>query len=85
MWNLLARVVQMIRKGNGARGSCDAAIRAARKEIERLAQLPAQASQAVLKTYLRAWANCSEPRAASQVQGQVPGPRWPSDIRRAVT
>nr|WP_306192138.1 transposase [Streptomyces sp. MK5] len=41
----------------------DAAIRQARKDLDHLAVLPAQAAQAVLKTYLRAWVNCREGRA----------------------
>ncbi len=41
----------------------DAAIKQARKDIDFLADLPAQASQAVLKTYLRAWQNCWAGRA----------------------
>ncbi|MFE2680662.1 RNA-guided endonuclease InsQ/TnpB family protein [Streptomyces mirabilis] len=39
------------------------AIRQARKDIDWLGILPAQAAQAVLKTYHRAWANYSEGRA----------------------
>lgn len=41
----------------------DAAIRRARKDIDWLSELPAQAAQAVLKTYVRAWRNCWEGRA----------------------
>ncbi len=41
----------------------DAEICRARKEIDWLARLPAQAAQQVLKTYLRAWVNCWEGRA----------------------
>ena len=41
----------------------DAAIRQARKDIDWLAVLPAQAAQAVLKTYVQAWRNCWEGRA----------------------
>ncbi|MFI2369299.1 RNA-guided endonuclease InsQ/TnpB family protein [Streptomyces sp. NPDC018833] len=40
-----------------------AAIRQARKEIDWLAVLPAQAAQAVLKTYFQAWKNCWDGRA----------------------
>lgn len=43
--------------------SADAAIRQARKEIDFLAVLPAQAAQAVLKTYVQAWKNCWDGRA----------------------
>lgn len=41
----------------------DEAIRQARKEIPWLAAVPAQAAQAVLKTYRRAWTNFFEGRA----------------------
>ncbi|WP_017558112.1 RNA-guided endonuclease InsQ/TnpB family protein [Nocardiopsis baichengensis] len=41
----------------------DTAIRQARKDIGWLSDLPAQAAQAVLKTYFRAWVNCWEGRA----------------------
>jgi putative transposase len=41
----------------------DAAIRQARKDIDWLAVLPAQAAQQVLKQYHRAWVNCWEGRA----------------------
>jgi putative transposase len=44
-------------------GHADAAIRQAREDIDFLAVLPAQATQAVLKTYFRAWKNCWEGRA----------------------
>jgi putative transposase len=43
----------------------DDAIRQARKDISWLAKLPAQAAQHVLKTYVRAWANCWEGRASA--------------------
>ncbi|TWH65160.1 RNA-guided endonuclease InsQ/TnpB family protein [Micromonospora olivasterospora] len=42
----------------------DEAIRQARKDIPWLADLPAQAAQQVLKTYVRAWRNCWEGRAS---------------------
>ncbi len=43
----------------------DEAIRQARKDIPWLADLPAQAAQQVLKTYVRAWRNCWEGRASA--------------------
>jgi putative transposase len=43
--------------------AADEAIRQARKEIDWLAVVPAQAAQAVLKTYRRAWTNFFEGRA----------------------
>lgn len=45
----------------------DEAIRQARKEIDWLAVLPAQASQQVLKHYVRAWTNFFEGRARPPV------------------
>ncbi|WP_207931326.1 RNA-guided endonuclease TnpB family protein [Streptomyces sp. 8K308] len=41
----------------------DEAIRQARKEIPWLGVVPAQAAQAVLKTYVQAWKNCWDGRA----------------------
>lgn len=38
--------------------AADAAIRLARKEVDWLALLPAQAAQALLKAYVQAWRNC---------------------------
>jgi putative transposase len=43
----------------------DGAIRQARQDIDFLAALPAQAAQAVLKTYFQAWKNCWEGRATA--------------------
>ncbi|GAA1087238.1 hypothetical protein GCM10009642_27850 [Nocardiopsis metallicus] len=51
----------------------DAAIKQARKEIDFLAALPAQAAQQVLKQYHRAWVNCWEGRAEA--------PRFKSRVR----
>ncbi|MFF0065612.1 RNA-guided endonuclease InsQ/TnpB family protein [Streptomyces sp. NPDC005279] len=63
MWNLLHAWWQMMPKEKRTLASADAAIRQARKDIDFLASLPAQAAQAVLKTYLQAWKNCWDGRA----------------------
>ncbi|WTA44400.1 transposase [Streptomyces sp. NBC_00842] len=65
MWNLLHVWWQMMPKDKRTPANADAAIRRARKDIDFLAVLPAQAAQAVLKTYLQAWKNCWEGRAAA--------------------
>ncbi|MDG9725484.1 RNA-guided endonuclease InsQ/TnpB family protein [Streptomyces sp. DH41] len=63
MWNLLHAWWQMMPKEKRTLANADAAIRQARKDIDFLAALPAQAAQAVLKTYFRAWKNCWDGRA----------------------
>ncbi|HEY9441233.1 MAG TPA: transposase [Streptomyces sp.] len=63
LWNLLHAWWQMMPKEKRTLANADAAIRQARKDIDFLAVLPAQAAQAVLKTYVRAWKNCWEGRA----------------------
>ncbi|MEU4982535.1 transposase [Streptomyces sp. NPDC021969] len=63
MWNLLHAWWQMMPKEKRTLAHADAAIRQARQDIDFLAVLPAQAAQAVLKTYFRAWKNCWEGRA----------------------
>lgn len=63
MWNLLHAWWQMMSKGKRTLANADAAIRQARKDLDFLAILPAQAAQAVLKTYFQAWKNCWEGRA----------------------
>ncbi|TMR18370.1 transposase [Nonomuraea turkmeniaca] len=63
LWNLLHDWWTMLAKHQRSLAAADAAIRQARKEIEWLAVLPAQAAQAVLKTYYQAWKNCWEGRA----------------------
>jgi putative transposase len=63
MWNLLHAWWQMMPKDQRTLANADAAIRQARTEIDFLAALPAQAAQAVLKTYFQAWKNCWEGRA----------------------
>ncbi|MCX4823806.1 transposase [Streptomyces sp. NBC_01142] len=63
MWNLLHDWWKMLPREQRSLAAADAAIRQARKEIDWLAVLPAQAAQAVLKTYLQAWKNCWDGRA----------------------
>lgn len=65
LWNLLHAWWQMIPKEQRTLANADAAIRQARKDIDFLAVLPAQAAQAVLKTYFGAWKNCWEGRAGA--------------------
>ncbi|MCP3820983.1 transposase [Streptomyces sp. A3M-1-3] len=63
MWNLLHDWWTMIPKDRRSLAAADAAIRQARKDIDWLGVLPAQAAQAVLKTYFQAWKNCWDGRA----------------------
>ncbi|WP_405555744.1 transposase [Streptomyces canus] len=63
MWNLLHAWWRMMPMEERTLANADAAIRQARKDIDFLAVLPAQAAQAVLKTYFRAWQNCWDGRA----------------------
>jgi putative transposase len=63
MWNCLHDWWTMLPKDKRALAAADAAIRQARKEIDWLGVLPAQAAQAVLKTYFQAWRNCWDHRA----------------------
>jgi putative transposase len=62
-WNLLHDFWTMTPKCRRSLKAADEAIRQARKDIDWLAVLPAQAAQAVLKTYFQAWKNCWEGRA----------------------
>ncbi|MFD0508336.1 RNA-guided endonuclease InsQ/TnpB family protein [Streptomyces chiangmaiensis] len=63
MWNLLHEWWTMLAKDKRFLAAADDAIRQARKDVDWLAVLPAQASQAVLKTYFQAWKNCFDGRA----------------------
>ncbi|MFD0030070.1 RNA-guided endonuclease InsQ/TnpB family protein [Streptomyces sp. NPDC127172] len=63
MWNYLHDWWTMLPKDKRSLAAADAAIRQARREIDWLGVLPAQAGQAVLKTYVQAWKNCWEWRA----------------------
>ncbi|MCA2221865.1 hypothetical protein [Nonomuraea aurantiaca] len=61
MWNLLHEFTTFRQGRLASLTECDAAIRQARHEIAWMGQLPAQAAQAVLKTYRQAWANFFNP------------------------
>jgi putative transposase len=63
MWNCLHAWWLMMPKDKRTLANADAAIRQARKDLDFLGKLPAQAAQAVLKTYFRAWVTCWEGRA----------------------
>ncbi|MFI6855520.1 RNA-guided endonuclease InsQ/TnpB family protein [Streptomyces sp. NPDC050416] len=63
MWNLLHAWWQMMPKDKRTLAQADDAVRQARKDLDFLAVLPAQAAQAVLKTYVQAWKNCWQGRA----------------------
>ncbi|MFJ9711053.1 RNA-guided endonuclease InsQ/TnpB family protein [Streptomyces sp. NPDC101234] len=62
-WNLLHDFWTMTPKCRRFLKAADEAIRQARKEIDWFGVLPAQAAQAVLKTYHQAWKSCWEGRA----------------------
>ncbi len=61
LWNLLHEFCTFRQGRLATVKDCDAAIRAARREIDWMGRLPAQAAQAVLKTYRQAWANYFNP------------------------
>ncbi|MET8955200.1 transposase [Streptomyces sp. NPDC004533] len=63
MWNCLHSWWQMMPKAKRGLAAADEAIRQARQDLDYLAELPAQAAQAVLKTYFQSWKNCWEGRA----------------------
>ncbi|MFK4267401.1 RNA-guided endonuclease InsQ/TnpB family protein [Streptomyces milbemycinicus] len=65
MWNLVHDWWTMLPKGRRNLAAADAAIRQGRKDLPWLGVLPAQAAQAVLKTYFQAWRNCWDGRAAA--------------------
>ncbi|MFE1903348.1 RNA-guided endonuclease InsQ/TnpB family protein [Streptomyces gardneri] len=62
LWNLLHAWWRMMPKDKRSLANADAAIRQAREGVDFLAVLPAQAAQAVLRTYFQAWKNCWEGR-----------------------
>ncbi|GAA4195569.1 transposase [Microbispora amethystogenes] len=61
LWNLLHEYCTFRQGRLATVKDCDTAIRQARREIDWMGQLPAQAAQAVLKTYWQAWANFFDP------------------------
>ncbi len=58
MWNQIHDLWQMTPKCRRSLSRMDQTLRQARKEIDWYGVLPAQAAQAVLRTYLQAWKNC---------------------------
>ncbi len=85
MWNCLHSWWQMMPKDKRTLAGADAAIRQARKDLDYLAVLPAQAAQAVLKMYHRAWVNCWEKRADEPSHRVAFARRCPWTFRRAGT
>lgn len=65
LWNVLHDWLQMLPRDKRTLDAADAAIRQARREIDWMGGLPAQAAQAVLKTYFQAWKNCWEGRTSA--------------------
>ncbi|MCT9075144.1 RNA-guided endonuclease InsQ/TnpB family protein [Streptomyces fulvoviolaceus] len=63
MWNQLHDLWTMTPKCQRSLSRMDETLRQARKEIDWYVVLPAQAAQAVLKTYVQAWKNCWAGRA----------------------
>ena len=63
MWNQLHDLWLMTPKCQRSLARLDQTLRQARRDVDWYAALPAQAAQAVLKTYLQAWRNCWEGRA----------------------
>ncbi|NEC88351.1 RNA-guided endonuclease TnpB family protein [Streptomyces sp. SID12501] len=63
MWNQIHDLWQMTPKCRRSLSRMDQTLRQARKEIDWYGVLPAQAAQAVLRTYLQAWKNCWDGRA----------------------
>ncbi|TMR93244.1 transposase [Nonomuraea basaltis] len=61
LWNLLHEYFTFRQGRFATLKDCDQAIRQARQDIDWMGQLPAQAAQAVLKTYRQAWANFFNP------------------------
>ncbi|MFJ8637105.1 RNA-guided endonuclease InsQ/TnpB family protein [Streptomyces sp. NPDC093568] len=77
LWNLLHDWWTMLPKDKRSLATADTAIRRARGEIDWLAVLPAQAAQAVLKTYFLAWKNCWD--------GRADAPNFKARIRRVMS
>ncbi|MDF2272667.1 transposase [Streptomyces coacervatus] len=63
MWNQLHDLWTMTPRCQQSLARMDQALRQARKEIDWYSILPAQAAQAVLKTYVQSWKNCWDGRA----------------------
>ncbi|MFE3221727.1 RNA-guided endonuclease InsQ/TnpB family protein [Streptomyces antimycoticus] len=72
LWNLVHDWWTMLPRERRSLAAADAAIRQGRKDLPWLGVLPAQAAQAVLKTYVQAWQNCWDGRAcAPNFKGRV--------------
>ncbi|MBA2808669.1 transposase [Streptomyces sp. KM273126] len=67
LWNLLHELFTVSGARRPPLAYLDGEIRWARANVDWLAVLPAQAAQAVLKAYHRAWVNCWEGRAEAPV------------------
>ncbi|MFF0478589.1 RNA-guided endonuclease InsQ/TnpB family protein [Streptomyces sp. NPDC004284] len=78
MWNLVHDWWTMLPEERRNLAAADTAIRQGRRDLPWLGVLPAQAAQAVLKTYFQAWKNCWEGRA------QAPNFKGRSRSRMAV-
>ena len=63
LWNCLHSWWTWLPKDKRTLAAADAAIRQGRKDLDYPGKLPAQAAQAVLKTYFQSWKNCWEGRA----------------------
>nr|WP_225312070.1 RNA-guided endonuclease TnpB family protein [Microbispora cellulosiformans] len=61
LWNLLHEYCTFRQGRLASVKDCDTAIRQTRREIDWMGRLPAQAAQAVLRTYRQAWANFFNP------------------------
>ncbi|WP_405086145.1 hypothetical protein [Microbispora sp. NBC_01389] len=61
LWNLLHEYCTFRQGRLASVKECDTAIRQARRKIDWMGRLPAQAAQAVLRTYRQAWANFFNP------------------------
>lgn len=77
LWNLLHEWWQMNSQNRRiSPAEASAAIRLARREIDWLAIVPAQAAEAVFKTYYRSWKNCwagrsKEPRFKARARARM--------------
>ncbi|POX51542.1 transposase [Streptomyces sp. Ru71] len=65
LWNLLHELFTIAGARRPPFSRMDSEIRWARANVDWLAVLPAQAAQAVLKTYRRSWLNCWEGRSSA--------------------
>ena len=77
LWNCLHSWWTMLPKEKRGLAAADEAIRQGRKDLDYLGKLPAQAAQAVLKTYFQSWKNCWDGRAGA--------PNYKGRFRSAMT